>query len=283
MNPLAAQRRFFAEEIQTLSNLTTPALVDALATVPRERFLPPGPWTIRSEADYVSGARRTRDDDPRRIYHNVSVAIDSDRHLFNGTPSLLALCIDSLNIRPADRVLHVGCGLGYYTALIAECVGTSGEVMAFEIDEALAAAASRNLADVAQVKVTCGNGRLSGGERFDSILINAGVTHPEDAWLDALPLEGRLVLSLTATMPAMGPIGKGPLLLLTRRETDFAAKIITRVAIYSALGIRDATLNQQLGRTLMQGRPPVLRRLRRDRHEPSPDCWLHAARFCVSA
>lgn len=38
---LTRRRRYFAEEIQAVSNLTSPALVDAFATVPRERFLGP--------------------------------------------------------------------------------------------------------------------------------------------------------------------------------------------------------------------------------------------------
>ena len=62
--------------------------------VPRERFLPPGPWTVRSEADFGGPARQTPDDDPRHVYHNLSVAIDPARQLFNGPPSLVALCIE---------------------------------------------------------------------------------------------------------------------------------------------------------------------------------------------
>lgn len=66
--------------------------------------------------------RRTPDGDPRHVYHNLSIAIDPERQLFNGAPSLLALCIDRLAIRSGARVLHVGCGLGYYSALMAHCV-----------------------------------------------------------------------------------------------------------------------------------------------------------------
>ena len=43
---LDLRRRFFAEEVECASNIRTPALVDALAQVPRERFLRPGPWHI---------------------------------------------------------------------------------------------------------------------------------------------------------------------------------------------------------------------------------------------
>lgn len=84
-------------------------------------------------------------------------------------------------------------------------------------------------------------------------------------------------------MPSMGPIGKGPLLLLTRRDDEFDVRFVTVVAIYSAVGLRDAAMNERLGKALMRGQFPVIKRLRRDRHDESPGCWLHASGFCFSA
>src|SRR5262245_17619866 len=131
------RRWFFAEELEAQANLRSPALVEALASVPRERYLPPGPWLIRS-TEFGFGPRMTADDDPRRVCHNVAVAIDPSRELYNGFPTTVASFIDVLDLHPGDRVLHVGCGLGYYTALMARCVGESGRVVAVEIDTDLA-------------------------------------------------------------------------------------------------------------------------------------------------
>ena len=112
---LDQRRRFFAEEIQAVCNLRTAGLVEALATVPREAFLPPGPWTIRAEGDYGEPPRQTPDADPRHVYHNISVAIDPARMLFNGAPSVVAMCIDRLALaagsvgaarRNGPRLLH---------------------------------------------------------------------------------------------------------------------------------------------------------------------------------
>jgi len=118
---------------------------------------------------------------------------------------------------------------------------------------------------------------------FEAILINAGVTHPQTAWLDALATGGRMIVPLTASIAAMGPIGKGVMTLVTRQSDDsFDARVLTFVAIYSAIGLRDEAINAQLGQALMRTPFPRLKRLRRDLHEPSADCWLHAGGVCWS-
>lgn len=285
MTELDARRRFYAEDIQILANLQTASLVEALATVPRERFLPPGPWTYRAESDMSRVPRVTPDADPRWLYHNVAIAIDPARQLFNGAPGILALAIDALALTPGARALHIGTGPGYYTALMAHCAGRDGRALGIEVDPALAARAATHLAAWPSVDVLEGDGRDLRGGVFDAILINAGVTHPLPAWLDALAPGGRLVLPLTATMPGMGPIGKG-LLLLVEKPADGSARwpvrLLTFVAIYSALGLRDDARNGALGQAMQKQPFPAIKSLRRDAHEPGPTCWLHAADACWS-
>ena len=71
-------------------------------------------------------------------------------------------------------------------ARIAECVGPAGRVVAYEVDEELAGEARRNLASRPWVDVRHGDATEPIGGGFDAILVNAGVTHPLDTWLDAL-------------------------------------------------------------------------------------------------
>jgi protein-L-isoaspartate(D-aspartate) O-methyltransferase len=281
---LTARRRFFAEEIQMTAALRSASLVEALASVPRERFLPPGPWTVRGESDFRAPIRQTPDGNPRHVYHNIAIGIHPERMLFNGAPGLLAMAIDALGLETGSRVLHVGAGTGYYTALMAHCVGPTGRVVAVEVDEELAARARTALAEMPWIDVRHGNGLGLSSESFDGILVNAGVTHPQEAWLDDLARNGRLIVPLTATGPGMGPIGKGLLLLLTRTADSQAldARLLGFVAIYSAIGLRDDGMNADLGNALTKQMLPPLKRLRRDRHDPSASCWLHGTTWCLS-
>jgi protein-L-isoaspartate(D-aspartate) O-methyltransferase len=304
MSELERQRRFFAEELEAICRLRSTALVDAFASVPRERFLPPGPWTVLADADFsmmvaavpgkgpaaaAGGGMRTRltpDADPRRVYHNIGVAIDPARQLFNGQPGTLAIWLDALDLAKGGRVLHVGCGLGYYTAVIGECVGPTGRVVAFDVDEALASTARANLSAFPWVDARFGDASQPIDGSFDAILINAGVTHPLDGWLDALAPGGRMMLPLTATMPALGSnLGKGLMMMVTKQDGDeLAARVFTVVALYSAVGLRDESLNERVGKALMGGPTQwqTVRHLRRDAHEPSASCWLHGPTCCWS-
>jgi len=288
MMDLALRRRFYAEEIEAVARLRSAALVEALATVPREQFLRPGPWTVLAEPDLTGMGpakhRETPDADPARVYHNIGVAIDPSRQLFNGQPATLAPWIDALELTRGARAAHIGAGLGYYTAIMGHCVGPDGRVDAYEADETLARDAAANLADMPWITV---HGEAAGPALdgpFDAILVNAGVTHPPDAWLDALAPAGRMILPLTATMPAMGAIGKGFVFLVSREGSAFSTRLSGFVAIYSAVGVRDEWLNAALGKAMMTGpqRAQAVTRVRRDPHEPGLSCWLHGPSFCLS-
>jgi protein-L-isoaspartate(D-aspartate) O-methyltransferase len=281
MITLELRRRFYAEEIAATSNLRNDALVEALASVPRERFLGPGPWSVLGEA-FFGAPRETPDADPRHVYHNYAIAIDGARQLFNGAPGLLAMLIDRLELKPGARAVHVGAATGYYTAVMAQCVGSNGHVLAFEIDEGLATEARRNLASMPWVEVRHADATAGFDGAAEAILVNTGITHPLDAWLDALAAGGHIVLPLT--LPMKGPIGKGLIVLATgtadARSLD--ARVIGFVAIYSAIGLRDETAEKQLAAAFGRNPFPQLKRLRRDTHDAGAACWLHGAAWCLS-
>jgi protein-L-isoaspartate(D-aspartate) O-methyltransferase len=194
---------------------------------------------------------------------------------------MVAMVIDRLTLKPGERVVHVGCGTGYYTAVMAHCVGPSGKVTAIDVDAALAAEARANLASMPWVNVHRDDGRTIDGA-VDAVMVNAGVTHPLASWLDALRPGGRLALPLTVAMSST--IGKGLLIVLTRaRDGDeFEARVLGFVAIYNAIGLRDDAAGQQLAAAMRKQPMVSLTRLRRDAHDPSPSCWLHRDGMCFS-
>jgi protein-L-isoaspartate(D-aspartate) O-methyltransferase len=278
-------RQFLAEEIRVAANIRSPRIVEALATIPRERFLPAGPWQIRGVGD-VGGPRTTEDADPRHVYHDVAVAIDPARNLFNGQPSLIARWLDDIALDAGQRVIHIGCGTGYFTALIAHVVGPSGSVDAMDVDSELAARASANLSDQPWVRVRHGNGTTDLMEGVNAIVVHAGATHVLDAWLDALADGGRLLLPLTMEIPGMPTgIGKGFMLLVTRHGNEWAARVQATmpVAIYSLKELRDEQLGAALGRAMMNGSMMKAARIRRDAHDAGTSCIVHSPTNCLSA
>ena len=123
--------------------------------------------------------------------------LDASRSLTNGNPGTLAPWLDALNLSRGKSVFHLGCGTGYYTAVIAEVVAPTGRVTAAEIDPMLAGQARANLTRYSNVQVVEGDGCIVDTGVRDAILINAGVTHPRESWLDNLRHGGNLVLLST--------------------------------------------------------------------------------------
>jgi protein-L-isoaspartate(D-aspartate) O-methyltransferase len=275
-------RRFFAEEIRLAAHIQSSALVEAFACVPRENFLGPGPWKIAS-ADLGMGAvvyTETADADPCQVYHNVPIALDTARDLNNGQPGSLAHWIDALDVKSGDRVFHLGCGVGYFSAVLAEVVGSRGRVVASEVDPELADRATRNLAGYNNVEVHSGDGAALDPGECDAILINAGVTHPHPLWLDRLRMGGRLIAPLTVPM---GPnLGKGVMAKIRRETEGFSARVVTFVAIYSCASVRDPEIEPLLGKAMLGGSLMKIRSLRRDAHEPEATCAVHTRALCLS-
>jgi hypothetical protein len=85
-------------------------------------------------------------------------------------------------------------------------------------------------------------------------------------------------------MPAMGAsLGKGVMLTIRKmRDGALVPEVLSFVAIYSAIGLRDAAIEASVGQAMRRTTFPNLTRLRRDAHPSSEGCWLHAERFCLS-
>ena len=261
-------RRWYAEELRVSANVRSRAVIDAFATVPRERFVGPGPWHIKSPmrmGDYWT----TADADPRHVYHDALIALDEARGINNGQPSLWVALFDQLGIMAGERVLHLGCGTGYYTAIAAELVGDTGEVTAIEIDVALAEQARVALAPWRRVSVLNADGSSALLDPADMIIVSAGATHPLPAWLDALSSRGRLLLPMTTE-------GQwGGMLLVTRQSVDaYAARFLCPAGFIEFSGARDPEISRRLAAAFERDRGIPVKSLRRAPDKPDETCWL---------
>jgi protein-L-isoaspartate(D-aspartate) O-methyltransferase len=287
-------RRWYAEELRFTARVSSRAVIEAFATVPRERFVGPGPWRIRSPMN-MDEYWSTADADPGHLYHDVLVALDETRGINNGQPSLWARLFDNLDIKAGEEVLHLGCGTGYYSAIAAELVGRAGQVRAVEIDAMLANKARVALAPWPQVEVIHADGAHTPFDVADVIVASAGVTHPLLSWLDALKAGGRLLLPMTtAGILADGELstarialsaggGPGAMLMVVRQAAnEFGARFLCRTGFVHFQGARDQAADHRLAAALVTDWGGSVKSLRRDHHLKDETCWLHGDGWCLS-
>ena len=134
-------RALYARMLAAASGSSDPRLERIFELVPREAFLPPGPWHIMVEHRLVE----TPSADPALLYQNALVVLDRQKGINNGEPFLHAAWIGAVAPGPGETVTQVGAGGGYYTAILSMLVLPGGKVVAYELDAALAQAAQQNL------------------------------------------------------------------------------------------------------------------------------------------
>jgi protein-L-isoaspartate(D-aspartate) O-methyltransferase len=214
----AACRQFYAKMAAAGGGQLRDDLERAFEIVPREYFLGAGPWLATS---VLGGVRVvTPTDDPIHVYQNVMFALDRERQVNNGEPFLHGQLFGALSPARGNLALHIGCGTGYYTAILAHLVGPSGKVIAYEIEPELGRRAVENLKPWDNVEVRIASGVDDGLPRCDAIYVSAGATRPIARWLDALNEDGKLLF------PLIGLEGAGVPLLVARLPDAFAARVI---------------------------------------------------------
>jgi len=177
MPDFATARRMMVDGQIRTYDVTDPAVLSAMLSVPRERFVP---------ADRAGVA-----------YVDTDVPVGKGRRLLK--PMVLAKLLQAAGIQPEQRVLVVGCATGYAAAVLARM---GAQVVALEQDAALAAEARRAVADAGEVTVV--EGSLAAGwpgqAPYDVILLDGAVEAVPQDLFKQLADGGRLV----------GVIGEAP-------------------------------------------------------------------------
>jgi protein-L-isoaspartate(D-aspartate) O-methyltransferase len=210
MPDYAALRRRMVDAQLIARGIRHPAVLRAMATVPRERFVP------------ALDAPDAYEDSARPIGHAQTIS----------QPYIVALMAEAISPEPTDRVLEIGTGSGYATAVLGELVA---EVYTVERLPALAAAARTRLAELGyrNVHVREGDGTLGWPEHapYDGIVVTAGGPDVPEPLPPQLRVGGCLVI----------PVGPTPraqeLVRVTRGVAgEYARESLGRVAFVPLIG-----------------------------------------------
>ncbi len=165
------------------------SVLNALERVPRHRFVP----AAERSAAYS--------DHPLPIGAGQTIS----------QPYVVAYMLEQAAIQPPDRVLEIGTGCGYQTALLAELAAA---VYSVEVVPELAEKAGKVLAElnVDNVQIRVGDGSCGWPEEapFDVIIGSAAPPEIPPALLEQLALQGRLVM----------PVGRAHQQIVLVRRTD---------------------------------------------------------------
>ncbi len=149
------ERERLVGDLMKWGYLTKPELIAAFKKVPREGFL-------QEKSQDLAYS-----DQPLYIGNGQTIS----------APSMIAIMMQTLDLKRGQSVLEIGAGSGYNAALLAEAVGESGKVVTMERISELAAFARANLRKTGygRVKVVVGDGTLGydEGAPWDRILVTA--------------------------------------------------------------------------------------------------------------
>ena len=166
-----------------------PRVLEAMRKVPRHEFVPP---QLRHAA-----------------YRNRPLPIGEGQTI--SQPYIVALMTDLLQLPPHAKVLEIGTGCGYQTAVLGEI---AGEVYSIEIVESLGRAAADTLARLgcANIKTRIGDGYAGWPEAapFDAIIVTAAPDHIPPALIAQLKPGGRMVIPVGTLTQELMVVKKKP-------------------------------------------------------------------------
>jgi len=163
----------------------------AFEAVPRADFLPA---RDRSRAAY---------DGPIQLGHGST----------NSQPRTVWAMLDLLDVRRGDRVLDVGAGSGWTTALLAHLTGPSGTVLGLELEPAIARWGAKNVRRASMPWATLEPAvphLLGDPERapYDRILVSADAAGMPQDLVEQLAEGGRMVVPVHGVMTVVVRRGK---------------------------------------------------------------------------
>jgi len=181
----------FVAEIRRNGASLSPELARAFATVPREVFVAEG--FQRRDGTWVGPADSGFLD---TVYSDevLVTKLDGSTPVSSSSqPSLMAIMLAALEVRPGLRILEIGAGTGYNAALLS-ALGARVTSVDVQADVAERARAALDRAGVDGVRVVLGDGYAGApGESFDRVIVTVGVAGLSPRWLAELAGPGPIV------------------------------------------------------------------------------------------
>jgi protein-L-isoaspartate(D-aspartate) O-methyltransferase len=123
----------------------------------------------------------------------------------NSQPRTVAAMLRLLEVREGDRILDVGAGSGWSTALLAHLTGPTGEVVGVELEPTLVTFGRANLARTRRpwARIEQADPELLGwpdGAPYDRVLVSAEPRSVPDELVGQLTPDGRMVIPVSGTM-----------------------------------------------------------------------------------
>ena len=169
-----------------------PGVLAALAEIPREEFVPP---ELRAFA-----------------YDNRPLPIDHDQTI--SQPYIVALMTHLLRPKPQHRLLEIGTGSGYQSAVLSRL---ADKVYSIDRIPELAAAARLTFERLGYTNIenVTGNGYLGWPEHapYDGIVVTAAASHIPPALIEQLTPGGRLII------PVGPPFGHQELMMIEKSQS----------------------------------------------------------------
>jgi protein-L-isoaspartate(D-aspartate) O-methyltransferase len=173
MPDLTAARHLMVDSQLRDRGISDPRVLDAMRRVPRDRFVPE---SLRSQA---------YEDHPLPIGEGQTIS----------QPYIVAVMLESLQLAPSDKVLEIGAGSGYTTALLAEL---STQVFSVERHAGLADRARDLLSALGYTtaRIFTGDGTLGlpSIAPFDAVLVSAAASSRPSSLLAQLREGGRMII-----------------------------------------------------------------------------------------
>ena len=180
----------FIEQLVQDGRIKTKAVTDAFFKIDRINFVP--------------------DDLKDETYLDVPIPILSG--MTTSQPSTIAFMLEKLRPRKGERVLEIGTGSGYLTALLAALVGSRGEVFSVEYFPELKNFAEFNLRryDFRNITLLTGDGKTGLPQKapFDKIVSSAEVKEIPRAWEGQLKIGGSLLTPINSKIVLAKKVAK---------------------------------------------------------------------------